>query len=102
MSEGDTTKPWTRRALLAQAGSAAAGIVLGGCVPEAARAGEQEGRAMTNERRRMPTVYLPHGGGPWPFVDIGFGRPEEWDRLRAYLVGLASLTGQRPAALLVI
>ena len=21
---------------------------------------------------RMPVVYLPHGGGPWPFVDLGF------------------------------
>ncbi|HEX7602935.1 MAG TPA: hypothetical protein VF316_15065 [Polyangiaceae bacterium] len=22
---------------------------------------------------RMPVVFLPHGGGPWPFVELGFG-----------------------------
>ena len=21
---------------------------------------------------RMPVVFIPHGGGPWPFVDTGF------------------------------
>jgi hypothetical protein len=20
---------------------------------------------------RMPVVFVPHGGGPWPFVDVG-------------------------------
>ena len=20
---------------------------------------------------RQPTVFVPHGGGPWPFVDLG-------------------------------
>ena len=22
---------------------------------------------------RLPVVYLLHGGGPWPFVELGFG-----------------------------
>jgi hypothetical protein len=25
---------------------------------------------------RMPVVYIPHGGGPWPFVDIGMDEGE--------------------------
>jgi len=25
---------------------------------------------------RMPVVFVPHGGGPWPFVDLGFPRDE--------------------------
>lgn len=51
---------------------------------------------------RMPVVYLPHGGGPWPFVDIGFGDPAEWDGLRRYLTELAGVTAARPRALLVV
>ncbi len=51
---------------------------------------------------RMPVVYLPHGGGPWPFVDLGFGDPQELDRLASYLRGLATLTSPRPRAVLMI
>ena len=40
----------------------------------------------------MPVVYLPHGGGPWPFVDLGFDRGE-CDELAAYL---RKQLGERP------
>jgi aromatic ring-opening dioxygenase catalytic subunit (LigB family) len=33
---------------------------------------------------RQPTLYIPHGGGPWPFVNV-FGSPEDWRGLRNYL-----------------
>ena len=26
--------------------------------------------------RRLPTYFISHGGGPWPFVDVGFPRDE--------------------------
>jgi aromatic ring-opening dioxygenase catalytic subunit (LigB family) len=58
--------------------------------------------AMTMDAPRMPVVYVPHGGGPWPFVDVGFGAEAEWDGLRAYLVGLAAIAPERPRALLVV
>ncbi len=48
---------------------------------------------------RMPTLFLPHGGGPWPFVDVGFGDPDEWARLATYLRGLGRF---RPRAMLVV
>ncbi len=48
---------------------------------------------------RMPALYVPHGGGPWPFVDIGFGDPDEHARLAAYLRGIG---GEVPRAILVI
>ena len=35
-------------------------------------------------QRRMPVVFVPHGGGPWPFVEMGMD-PDERDRLAAYL-----------------
>ena len=25
---------------------------------------------------RMPVVFVPHGGGPWPFVETGFAKQE--------------------------
>jgi aromatic ring-opening dioxygenase catalytic subunit (LigB family) len=51
--------------------------------------------------KRMPVVFIPHGGGPWPFVDLGFDRGE-CDELAGYLRGLAELPLERPRALLVI
>jgi len=49
----------------------------------------------------MPTVYLPHGGGPWPWVHVPFGTAGELAALKAYLVGLGK-TLPKPKALLVI
>lgn len=50
----------------------------------------------------MPVVYLPHGGGPWPFVDLGFSDARETSALLSYLRSVAALPGERPRALLVI
>lgn len=51
--------------------------------------------------KRMPVAYIPHGGGPWPFVDIGMDRGEH-EALADYLRGLASLPAVKPTALLVV
>jgi aromatic ring-opening dioxygenase catalytic subunit (LigB family) len=53
------------------------------------------------KRTRMPVVFLPHGGGPWPFVELGFPR-HEVDALAAYLRELARAVPERPTSLLVI
>lgn len=50
----------------------------------------------------MPAVYVPHGGGPWPFVDVGFGEPDAYARLAAYLEGLKALPPSPPVAVLVV
>ncbi len=50
---------------------------------------------------RMPTFFVPHGGGPWPFVDIGTA-PGMWDQLEAHLRGLNMTTPERPKAILVV
>ena len=52
--------------------------------------------------QRMPVVFVPHGGGPWPFVDSGIGSRIELDALAAYLRSLAGLPTAAPRALLVI
>src|SRR5260221_6566272 len=51
---------------------------------------------------RMPTVYVPHGGGPWPFVEVPFGSKAELAALAEYLRALPASTPERPKALLVI
>ncbi|MDP3276752.1 MAG: class III extradiol ring-cleavage dioxygenase [Deltaproteobacteria bacterium] len=50
----------------------------------------------------MPVVYLPHGGGPWPFMTQSMGEPEALAALTDYLVGLRELCSPRPRAALVI
>jgi len=60
------------------------------------------GKATGEGRRRMPVVFLPHGGGPWPFVELNFGTKEENDGLAGYLRSVASVPPEKPAALLVI
>lgn len=50
---------------------------------------------------RMPTVYLPHGGGPWPFVDLGLPA-QEISALHDYLTTLRTRLPEEPRAILVI
>lgn len=52
-------------------------------------------------KRTMPTVFLPHGGGPWPFVEMGLDRAE-CESLASYLRSVRSLPPVPPSALLVI
>jgi len=51
---------------------------------------------------RLPTLFLPHGGGPWPFVDMGIGTPAELEGLRGWLASVSRIPAQAPRALLVI
>jgi aromatic ring-opening dioxygenase catalytic subunit (LigB family) len=82
----------TRRTAMAAGVAAAATTALPSPPPEARAGG---GSA------RQPVVYLPHGGGPWPFVDLGFDRAE-MDELAAYLRQLRALPATPPRALLVV
>jgi aromatic ring-opening dioxygenase catalytic subunit (LigB family) len=63
--------------------------------------GRAHTRNMTFPASRMPVAFIPHGGGPWPFVDMGMDKSEV-EHLSAYLRELASLPGRRPRAVLVI
>jgi len=49
----------------------------------------------------MPVVFIPHGGGPWPFVDTGFP-PEDVEDLKRYLRSVPAVAPRRPRALLVV
>jgi len=56
---------------------------------------------MTTATTRMPAVYLPHGGGPWPFVE-GLGDPAELRTLADYLRSLRDVAPQKPRAILMV
>jgi aromatic ring-opening dioxygenase catalytic subunit (LigB family) len=61
------------------------------------------GGSLSRTSDRMPVVYLPHGGGPWPFVDMGgFMDPREHRALAGYLSGLAGQLPRRPTAVVAI
>ncbi|QGM44741.1 DODA-type extradiol aromatic ring-opening family dioxygenase [Methylocystis heyeri] len=57
---------------------------------------------MTGDARKLPTFFIPHGGGPWPFMDSAFGPPGMWDGLRDFLAGLPASLPARPKAVLTI
>jgi aromatic ring-opening dioxygenase catalytic subunit (LigB family) len=52
--------------------------------------------------KRLPTLFIPHGGGPCFFMDPPAGDPHLWDGLAAYLRGIDGSLGVRPKAVLVI
>ena len=88
--------------------AAAAGAMLAACGPggdvDAARAAPASEGA-TAERPappRMPTLYLPHGGGPCFFMEWRVGPPDTWDRLAVWLRGIGASLPETPRALLVI
>ena len=49
---------------------------------------------------RMPTMFIPHGGGPCFFMD--WNPPETWDRHREFLADVPATLPETPKALLVI
>lgn len=47
----------------------------------------------------MPTLFVPHGGGPCFFMD--WDPPDTWDKMAAYLKGIARTLPQKPKAILI-
>lgn len=94
-------KAWTRRDALAftlgGAAAAAAGVAMTG----ASLTTPKESAMSVSQKSRMPVVYIPHGGGPWPFVDLGLDR-DEVESLKQYLASVRSLPPVKPRAVLMI
>ena len=57
----------------------------------------------SNNGTRMPTIFLPHGGGPWPWMDLKFMVTDGEKRaLTDYLEGLVAQLPRRPRAMVVV
>ena len=57
---------------------------------------------MNSAIRRLPALYIPHGGGPCFFMDPPANAPHLWDGMAAYLRSIDAAVGERPKAILVI
>ena len=53
-------------------------------------------------QKKLPTLFIPHGGGPCFFMEPPPGQPHLWDGLASYLRGIDASLGARPNAVLVI
>ena len=51
---------------------------------------------------RLPTFYLPHGGGPCFFMENTRGPRDMWDPMAAFLRGLIATLDARPKAVVVV
>lgn len=106
--KSDQPEGITRRQAIATGvtGAAALGVLPGlvrGGGGDAAASEPREGgeRKDGTPSTRQPVVFLPHGGGPWPFVDLGMQRSEV-DGLASYLKSVRGLPTTPPRALLVV
>ncbi|HSV93168.1 MAG TPA: class III extradiol ring-cleavage dioxygenase [Desulfobacterales bacterium] len=57
---------------------------------------------MSSAKERLPAYYIPHGGGPWPFMMEEFGGRPAWEPLIAHLEQIGEVARKRAKALLVI
>ncbi len=57
---------------------------------------------MPDPTSRLPTFYLPHGGGPCFFMDWTMGPPDTWHRMAAFLEGLIGTLDRKPDAVVVV
>lgn len=87
----------------------ALGIAVAACsrtTKEETPATQREGTtASTSSPRsgRMTALYLPHGGGPWPWMDAGgMFEARESRALTDYLTGIPAQLPQRPKAMVVV
>jgi aromatic ring-opening dioxygenase catalytic subunit (LigB family) len=95
----ETTPGPSRRTALATGLAAAAGATLSG--GDGAQARETKHGRRGDSGARMPVVYIPHGGGPWPFVELGFDKAE-MSQLAEYLRSLRALPRTPPKAVLSV
>jgi aromatic ring-opening dioxygenase catalytic subunit (LigB family) len=51
---------------------------------------------------KLPTLYLPHGGGPCFFMEWTMGPPDTWNRMAEWLRGIDRSLPASPTALLVV
>lgn len=95
-----------RKVLAAGAATGIVGVTAAAATSPALSKGGQSSTSKSmksaGKSKRMPVVFLPHGGGPWPFVDLRFVSKPEVQDLASYLTSLPNLLPEKPSALLVV
>jgi aromatic ring-opening dioxygenase catalytic subunit (LigB family) len=54
------------------------------------------------DSNKLPSIYIPHGGGPWNVMQEDFGEDSGYQGLREYLVALGDRYREKAKAILVI
>ncbi|NLB57039.1 MAG: dioxygenase, partial [Gammaproteobacteria bacterium] len=54
----------------------------------------------TAPNSRMPTLFVPHGAGPCFFMD--WNPADTWDRMAAFLKGVAATLPEKPRAIVLV
>ena len=57
---------------------------------------------MEHKSNKLPTFYIPHGGGPWHVMNDAFGDPVGYGKLKEYLENLGQQFSQKIKAIIVI
>ena len=50
---------------------------------------------------QLPSLFIPHGGGPCFFMDWTRGPANTWDKMENWLANLLDTLPQRPAAIVI-
>jgi aromatic ring-opening dioxygenase catalytic subunit (LigB family) len=63
-----------------------------------------DAEAATLTKTRMPTFFIPHGGGPCFFMDWSMmgGPADTWNRMEAWLRALLTTVAERPKAIVLV
>ena len=107
MSTKSTLTPLGRREVLAAIGGAAT-LATVGCTSNArpdspAEPSATPSREPVTEHQRMPSIFLPHGGGPWPWTPpFTPALGEDYASLRAYLESIPDSLPQRPEGIVIV
>lgn len=90
----------SRRTALAQMAAAASVATIGSVACSSSLgAGPTDGA----QTQRMPVIYLPHGGGPWPWTPAFTPQlAQDYVQLRGYLESITESLPQRPTAVVII
>jgi aromatic ring-opening dioxygenase catalytic subunit (LigB family) len=81
---------------------AGASLAVAAASRESDTASADRGSPSPMTTTRMPVVYLPHGGGPWPFVELPIFAADEIAGLAGFLKRYPEKLPSTPRALLVI
>jgi aromatic ring-opening dioxygenase catalytic subunit (LigB family) len=89
-----------RRAFLGATAAGAAGLAAH-CVTRGESSPMTQEPARTASSKRLPALYIPHGGGPCFFMDWTLGPPDTWNKMAGWLRDLGRRFA-KPEALLVV
>ncbi|MDH4262193.1 MAG: dioxygenase [Spirochaetia bacterium] len=55
-----------------------------------------------NKKSSMPTLFIPHGGGPCFFMEWTMGPADTWDKMAAWFLEIHNTLPQKPRGIIVI